>query len=134
MTRSKLHIFRAEQNTLNAVLRNNGGRYTAADAAAAQTFRRKCYSFINVWTEQAGSPTPYEQLEIALPAKGQPTDNLSTVRIRAALPPGKRESFDGRVIPGVHEIGATQPVVQIPEDQTSLDIDLDDITNSLFDE
>ena len=106
MTKSPLHRFRAEQNTLNAVLRNGGGRYTATSASEAQTFRRRCYAFISAYRETAGPGNPYDTLELQLPRKGSPDDNILTIRILSTLPTGKLTGLTGEPLP-VYDEGAT---------------------------
>ncbi len=121
---SKALTYKAEYNTLTAIINRNGGRYIASSYKEAATFRKRCYQLIAELRKSG--PTPFDDIEMTLPSKGKPLDNIITFRIRAAMPPGQLTDLDGNPL-AVSDNMSTTGLVPAPVNLEISDDDFEDI-------
>jgi hypothetical protein len=90
MTRQKTAgAYRDCQDVLDAALREGSITIEFDTSAQATQFRHRCYKFRSLLLRSAVPPiglppsTPYDELELVKPDKGQPEDHILTIRSRA---------------------------------------------------
>jgi hypothetical protein len=90
MTRQKTTgAYRDCQDVLDAALREGSITVEFDTSAQATQFRHRCYKFRSLLLRNATAPvglppsTPYDELELVKPDKGQEGDHILTIRSRA---------------------------------------------------
>lgn len=123
---SKLQFYRAQINTLNTMLDRRGGTLVFPTHSQAVAFRQKCYKFRKYFQSlQPNSQIPYDDLEIKLPRKGEPNDNILTFSILPRTPLAQAYDLQGNpiAIEDTAQIGGT--IAKAPDPGFDLDFDLD---------